>query len=114
MEKEEEEKEEETGIAVLETSEQALQVARQVIDQFDKLFADSDKRKKVTTGTGLAAGYVANIFADAMHEEDEDKKAEMLEVGAVSILEMTSGLVAAMLAGSRRRVEKKKQEKKVQ
>lgn len=118
MEKEEKklEEEEKVDLAKIEKDETAIQLqqtekaieqGRSVIEFFDTVMEDDTKRQKATVGAGSVVGVVANLGLDLKEETDEKKKEKLLEIGTTSVLEMSHGFVSVLLAGARRRRERK-------
>ena len=98
------------AITVFQQSEQAIAIAGDVLGQFEKIVDNAEARQKITSGSGMAIGAVANMAIDAKLEEDPQKRAELLEKAGISALEIMSGGFAALMAGNRRRRQRKEAE----
>jgi len=98
------------AMTVFQQSEQAIAIAGDVLGQFEKIVDNAEARQKITSGSGMAIGAVANMAIDAKLEEDPQKRAELLEKAGISALEIMSGGFAALMAGNRRRRQRKEAE----
>lgn len=98
--------EKETAIE-LQRTEAAIAHGMSAIEHFGKIMTDDKARQNATVGAGSVVGAVANLGIDAKEETDEKKKEKMMEIGATSVLEMSHGFASVILAGARRRREKK-------
>jgi len=104
--KKEEENKKEEELDIIEQGEQAVQAAENLLEGFDGIFTDNDKRQKATYGSGAVVGAGVNYFLDAAVEKDEKKKTEQLHKGGITLLEIFSGIGKVIIAGQRRRNRK--------
>lgn len=106
---EEVEKIDEKGAKIeLRKTEEAIAHGMAAIELFGDIMLDDKRRQGATVGAGSVVGAVVNTAMDAKEETDEEKREKLLEVGTTSVLEMSHGFMSVILAGARRRREKKK------
>jgi len=88
---------------IIDQSEKAIEAARELIDGFDAIFGDDQKRQKATHGTGVVLGAGINYMLDAAEEIDDKKKSAAMHKGGITLLEIFSGTAKALIAGQRKR-----------
>jgi hypothetical protein len=89
------------------STEDLIKEAEGVIELWDRIAGDDESRQKVTGFAGGVVGATANTLLDAKDETDPNKKAQLLEIGTNSVMEMGRSMLSVLLAGNRRRLKKR-------
>lgn len=99
----EEESRKERSLKIFSQSEEAIQVADDMLRGFELKLEDEETRPQVTGPTGVVLGTAANKLLDSAAETDPDKRAQSREVGLTSLAEVGVGMLKTLFAGERRR-----------
>lgn len=93
----------ERSLKIFSQSEEAIQVADEMLRGFELKLEDEEARPQVTGPTGVVLGTAANKLLDSAAETDPDKRAQSREVGLTSLAEVGVGMLKTLFAGERRR-----------
>lgn len=97
------EKQQERTLKIFSQSDEAIQVANDMLRGFELKLEDEETRPGVTGPTGVVLGTAANKLLDSAAESDPDKRAQSREVGLTSLAEVGVGMLKTLFAGERRR-----------
>jgi hypothetical protein len=94
-------------MSVMEQSEAAVVAAGELLEGFESIVEDDEKRVKATTTSGVVVGAGINYMLDAAMEPDGEKRSELYKKGGVTAMEVGTGIVKTLIAGERRRNSRK-------
>lgn len=97
------EKQQERTLKIFSQSDEAIQVADEMLRGFELKLENEEARPGVTGPTGVVLGIAANKLLDSAAESDPDKKAHDRETGLTSLAEVGVGMLKTLFAGERRR-----------
>ena len=97
------ENQQERTLKIFSQSDEAIQVANDMLRGFELKLENEETRPRVTGPTGVVLGTAANKLLDSAAETDPDKRAQSREVGLTSLAEVGVGMLKTLFAGERRR-----------
>ena len=93
----------ERSLKIFSQSDEAIQVADEMLRGFELKLENEETRPQVTGPTGVVLGTVANKLLDSAVETDPDKRAQSREVGLTSLAEVGIATLKTLFSGERRR-----------
>ena len=93
----------ERSLKIFSQSDQAIQVADEMLRGFELKLEDEEARPQVTGPTGVVLGTATNMLLDSATEENPDIKARKREVGLTSLAEVAVASLKTLFAGERKR-----------
>ena len=93
----------ERSLKIFSQSDEAVQVADEMLRGFEIKLENEETRPELTGPTGVVLGTAANKLLDSAAETDPDKRAQSREVGLTSLAEVGIGVLKTLFAGERRR-----------
>ena len=97
------ETQQERSLKIFSQSDEAIQVADEMLRGFELKLENEETRPQVTGPTGVVLGTVANKLLDSTVETDPDKRAQSREVGLTSLAEVGVAALKTLFSGERRR-----------
>ena len=93
----------ERSLKIFSQSEEAVQVADEMLRGFELKLENEEARPTITGPTGATLGTIVNKGLDSLAETDPDKKAHSREVSLTSAAEVGVAMLKTLFAGERRR-----------
>ena len=98
----------ERSLKIFSQSEEAVQVADDMLRGFEIKLEDEETRPQVTGPTGVVLGTAANMLLDSAAENNPEIKAHKREVGLTSLAEIAVAGMKTLFAGNRKRISEGK------
>lgn len=95
-------------LAVFQQSEEAIVEAGKLLEGFESIYEDEEKRTRATGSAGIVAASGINFLLDSAEAKDEDEKSVLKEKGATTLMELGVAGLKTLIAGERRRKARRK------
>ena len=92
-----------TSLAIFKQSEEAIAMAGQMLEGFESLYEDDERRAQATGSSGVVVGGILNYALDAAEEKDPDVKSELKQRALTTGLEFLTGFIKTGMYGEKRR-----------
>ena len=99
-------------LEIFKQSDDAIVQAGKLMGGFEEIYKDPEIRSRATGSAGVVAATGVNYLADAAEETDPDKRSDLREKGATTLLEVFVAGTKTIIAGERRRRERRLKKQK--
>ena len=92
-----------SSLAIFRQSDEAIVMAGQMLEGFESLYEDDERRAQATGSSGVVVGGILNYALDAAEEKNPDVKSELKQRALTTGLEFLTGFIKTGIYGENRR-----------